>query len=256
VPAPVITGITGGAGSGARVEAGEDVAFTAAITDAESAGEAPTTYLWTATIGTITGSGATAVWRLPTGVITVGQNVVVSLTVVKPYRVLENNAIAPKEYRVTASAAAFRVHDSVAEIRRITLTFLIDYFGNPALGPDQCLVDFSTSCAGRQAEWEDIFNNRKDRLITSSQATVQSIAFNTSRTFANIVAPCTFRDIELATGRRYIATGTCLLTAVYEQQRWWLCDSNFQPGAGSGPESLGRGRGGRYWDYAVPDDEE
>lgn len=248
VPAPVISSLSAAV---TRAEAGEDVAITARIEDA-----APTlgtvTYQWSANVGRVTGSGAAAVWRLDKGVITTGVDVAVTLTIVKPYQVLENGQLVSREHRVTRQAAPFRTHDSVAEISRIVRTFLVDYFGKFEVSPDACLVDFSNSCPGKAAERRDIVDNRArtDLRIVSAEARVESVEINGDRTFAWIVAPCTFRDVRRSDGRELVQTGDCLLTAVYEQGRWWLCDSNYRSRATStsrAPSTL-QPRGMRYWE--------
>jgi hypothetical protein len=48
-------------------------------------------------------------------------------------------------------------------------------------------------------------------------------------TAADIVAPCTFHDQRRDTGALGTSNGDCLLTAIYENRRWWLCDSRFRP---------------------------
>jgi hypothetical protein len=44
---------------------------------------------------------------------------------------------------------------------------------------------------------------------------------------AAITAPCTFVSKVKATGKIETASGTCLLTSVYEKDHWLLCDSHF-----------------------------
>jgi hypothetical protein len=242
VAAPVIATVTAAV---TRAEAGQDVAITASVTDAAPA-QGALTYEWSTNAGIVTGAGPSAVWRLDPGTIDVGQDVVVTLTVVKPYEVLEGGQIVTREHRVTAQTAPFRAHDSRAEISRIIRTFLIDYFGNSSIDPDSCLVDFSAGCAGRDAEYDDIVKNRRERRITSADARVDDIEFNAGATFAWIAAPCTFRDIDLATNQPDVAEGTCDLTAVYEQHRWWLCSSHYRPGAAT--SSRAPAGSGRYWE--------
>ena len=56
---------------------------------------------------------------------------------------------------------------------------------------------------------------------------------------AQVLAPCMFRARK-NDGTREASKGDCVLTAVYEQRRWWLCSSHYPNGvaipvAGEGP---------------------
>src|SRR5690606_34426582 len=104
-------------------------------------------------------------------------------------------------------------------------------------------------CPGKAEEYGNIVDNRDERLIVSAEASIQTVEFNAEQTFAWIFAPCRFRDIRRSDGLPFVATGNCELTAVYENGRWWLCDSHFRnatlepagrvPGTAAGPM--------RYW---------
>ncbi|MEZ5318587.1 MAG: hypothetical protein R2752_14400 [Vicinamibacterales bacterium] len=215
-----------------RVEVDQDVTVTAVVEDAEKT-TSQLTFEWSASVGTIQGAGTTATWRLPKGTAMTPADVVISLTVVDGYQVIENGQIVSREYRVSADAAPFRVHDSVAEISKMVVTFLVDYFGNSNVSPDDCLVDFSDSCSGKDAELDDIVRNRAERLIFSAAATVERVTID-SPTMASIEAHCRWEDEELSTGLKGVAEGDCELTAVYEMQRWWLCTSRFFADTGHG----------------------
>lgn len=246
VPAPVITSVTA---TTARVEAGQEVAVSAVVQDGNPTASAMT-YLWTASVGTVTGTGPNAVWKLDKGALSSGADVVITLTVVKPYQVLENGQLVSREHRVSLAAPAFRAHDSTAEISRIVLTFLVEYFGNIDVSPDACMVDFSPGCPGTARELEDVIDNRRDRRIISVQARIGKVEVNGDATFAWVEAPCTFNDTDLS-GVPNTTSGLCRLTAVYEQNRWWLCDSNYFPddSADSRPAGLRSARPGmRYWE--------
>jgi hypothetical protein len=120
------------------------------------------------------------------------------------------------------------VDDSPAEITNLAVTFLVTYFGDSTVSPAACLVDFSDSCRGKADELSDIIANRATFDIHSAAAHVASIQFDVAMDFANIVAPCTFHDQRLDDGQLGTSDGQCLLTAVYQNQRWWLCDSHYQ----------------------------
>src|SRR5690606_10304646 len=103
--------------------------------------------------------------------------------------------------------------------------FLIDLFGDSRLSADQCLVDFWPSCAGRDAEYKDIVENRKTRFITSVDASVRRVTFNNAMTSGHLDVACTFHDINLAKDRPETWTGDCGFDVVYRDDRWWLCTS-------------------------------
>ncbi|HEX7780397.1 MAG TPA: hypothetical protein VF424_14215, partial [Vicinamibacterales bacterium] len=213
-----------------RVEVEQDVEVTAEVDDAETNPD-QLTYEWTATAGTITGSGRTVRWRLAKGATQTPVDVTVSLAVVERYTETVNSLIITREHRVTQSAAPFRAHDSDAELRKISIEFLVYLFGNSNVSPSACLVDFSDSCRGKQDELQDNENNRRTFQILSAQATVASVAISADRLSADVIAPCVFRDREIATGHEATSSGDCYLTAVYERSRWWLCSSSFLNGS-------------------------
>jgi hypothetical protein len=222
---PVITSVTA---SVTRTEVDQDVTVTAAVTDAEQPANA-LTYVWSANAGTFSGAGAAVTWRLPKGAAT-PLDIVISLTVVERYQAVENGALVNREHRVTRQAPPFRVHDSQAEISKMVRTFLIDYFGNINVSPDACLVDFSVNgpCAnGRAAEYDDIVDIRENYLaVTEVVVDIRRVTINGERTFAEVFAPCVFRS-TLKNGTKEAFSGNCELTAVYENNRWWLCESRF-----------------------------
>lgn len=216
---PTIQSVTAGA---VRVEADTEVQLTATVQDAETP-VASLTYQWSSqpAAGTFTGSGAQVRWRAPKSV-TTPDTYTLTLTVVENY----TSQGQPKENRVSGSTQV-RYNDSVAEISKIVGDFLTD-FGTNSVTPEQVVRNFSDSCRGKAEELIDVQNNRRLFTILSAQYTIQSVTLNSDRTRADVVAPCTFRDIPKSTGVTETVRGTCLLTSVYESFRWWLCDSRFE----------------------------
>lgn len=208
-----------------RVETGQNIAISAVVVDAET----PLTqlvYAWTATAGTITGTGATATWTHPAG-ITSGIDVTVTLTVTDTYDAVENNQIVKKQYVVSRTSSAFRVHDSNAEQKALAHRFLVELFGNSAVPVEQCLVDFSEvgRCAkGKALEREDVQAHRRDYVVISasiSSQTVESFGPNEGR----VVSISRFVDIRKADNFRGDFCGAFVLTTIYDSGRWWLCES-------------------------------
>jgi hypothetical protein len=143
-----------------------------------------------------------------------------------------NGASQPRENR-TSATAVIHVNDSYAEVRDLTLTFLED-FSHSAVPPATCVRNFSDSCAGKAAELDDIADNRNRYVIQSSSFSFGTVTFNPDRTYADITAPCQFTSLQIKdtlgnpTNLVVTVKGTCILTAVYEQWHWWLCDSHFR----------------------------
>jgi hypothetical protein len=210
------------------VEVGQSVTVVADVQDAETPLTA-LTYEWTASAGTVSGTGRSVTWSLASGAASTPADVMLTLTVLEPYQVLQGSQIVTQQHRVTATSGALRVHDSVAEIGAMVLRFLVDLFGDSSVGPDDAVVDFNRNLcpAGWQAEYNDIVDNRDTVTILSAEATIQSVAVTGAFASADVVAPCTFRDFVKPSGPQRTAAGTCTLTTVYEQNRWWLCTSNW-----------------------------
>ncbi len=154
-----------------RVEVEQDVDVTAEVENTETNPD-QLTYEWSATAGTFTGSGRTVRWRLPKGTTPTPVDVTITLTVIERYTEVVNSVVVTREHRVTSAASPFRAHDSDAELRRISIEFLVYLFGNSTISPSACLVDFSDSCRGKQDELRDIEHNRATFVILSAQATV------------------------------------------------------------------------------------
>lgn len=221
--APVIRAITVPT---SRVEAGVDIALSATVEDAETP-LTQLTYQWAASAGTITGSGTTATWTIPKG-ITAGVDVTVTLTVIDNYQALVNNQLVPRQHVVVGTATPFRVHDSEAETKELARKFLLDLFGNSAIPPEGCLVDFTTvgRCArGRDLELKDIIDNRN--LVFINSARIHSQTVSVSGNEAVVVSYAEFFDTVIATGQPGHALGDFTLTAVYDSSRWWLCESTY-----------------------------
>lgn len=190
-------------------------------------------YEWAADAGTFSGEGPSVTWRPPQDLETPA-DYQLRLTVREPYGAAGADGVRP-EHRVTATSPPVRVHDSPAELRTLSLSFL-EKFANSRLSAEECLVDFTDSCRGKQSEREDIEYNREHYEIRSSSLEFDRLTIEADGMSARMVVECEFRSrirkcpegaagcVVGSTGR---VRGDCLLTAVYEQGRWWLCSSNF-----------------------------
>ncbi len=226
---PVIHSLTS---NGARLEAGGQLQLTASVTDTETPVD-QLTYTWAATPpgGTFIGTGSQVAWQAPQqqpspAVYTL------TLTVTESYS-------GGQQQHTVSSSVQVHYNDSDAEITGLVIQFLDD-FSTFSVSPAAAVRNFSDSCPGKADELQDITLNRQLFHIRGGTYFVSSIGYDSPRTFADIVAPCTFFDTVIATGVDQTVVGTCLLTAVYENWRWLLCDSHF---AGAKPAtSLDRHR--------------
>lgn len=230
--APVVQSVV--ASVTTRTEVNTDVTVTATVTDAETAVDS-LGYVWTATVGTITGTGRNVTWRLPAGTAMTPQDVTITVAVTEPYQTLENGVIVNRQHRVERSAAPFRVHDSAAEVQALSLTFLRNFADN-SVTPDACVKDFSDSCPGKAQEKQDIEGVRRGRFITASALSFTSVQFNSDRTQASAAVDCRFESTVIQKispsdpylpGDRVVADGRCDLGAIYESGVWKLCVSTF-----------------------------
>ena len=217
-----------------RVETGQDFTITAVVEDAETPLN-NLSYVWSANAGTITGTGPVVTWRHADGLKS-GVDVVINLTVVDKHKAVENNVIVDREYRVVGQAAPFRVHDSEAEMKELSRKFLLDLFGNSNIPPIACLVDFSDSArcaAGKADELKDITENRQLVEIISGKIHTQHF-IQEGPNAATVINFAEFYSILKSNGVAGYAIGDFIMTGVYEGNRWWLCESNYDPLEGHG----------------------
>jgi hypothetical protein len=174
------------------------------------------TYTWSASpaAGTFTGTGAHVRWKAPAGGASPSLFTLM-VTVTEKFK----SGSTQKE-NVVSTTEKINYNDSPAEIGGLVTQFLKD-FGTYSVSPEMCVRNFSDSCGGKAAELSDITANR-NRVgvkILDATSSIGSIAFNSNKTSADIVAPCTFRD-QYADGKIVTVTGNCLLRAVYENLHW------------------------------------
>jgi hypothetical protein len=193
-----------------EVTGDQSIQLTATVSDSETA-PALLQYLWSATpaTGTFVGSGPQVRWT-PTAA--TPDSFTVTLTVVDAY----TSGATAKEHRIQKTVDV-RYHDMI--IGGLVGQFLTD-FGTFELSPAQCVRNFSDACPGKAEELEQIIEERRDVHIESAASSIASIVYTTP-TFAHIDAPCTFVDNVATT------TGHCLLTAIYDDLHWWLCESHY-----------------------------
>jgi hypothetical protein len=119
------------------------------------------------------------------------------------------------------------------------MRYLTELFPSFSVSPKDAVQDFTDTCPGRDEEFEDVVTNRKNFHILSGTFNITSLTIDPAFLDAKVVGTCVFHDIPNG-GKQETVTGICTLTAVYENWKWFLCDSTFA-GLGVTPESL-RGR--------------
>ena len=218
-----------------RIEVGTPVTVTAVVEDAETP-VANLTYAWTSSApGTFAGSGATVTWTAGADAKTPA-DYTLTLTVTERYTsggaTLENKA---------AKDLPVHVNNSPKELADMSLRFLTN-FANSKVSPDNCVSEFTDSCSGKKAELEDIEDNRHDYEIIASTLRSTGVSIAPSRTAATVHTFCSFtskvittqpRDEICQNGKCPLGSiqgpnsGDCFTTNVYQNGRWWLCESHF-----------------------------
>lgn len=223
---------------GPRVDANQEVEVTASVQDAETPLD-QLIYAWSASPanGTFTGNGPLARWRAP-GQQKTPDIYTLTLTVTEKYM----SAGQAQENRVSSSVTV-HYNDSVAEVNALAVQFYKD-FGTYEASATECVRNFSdngTCASEKQAELEQIQanRNRRDyRIVGSTLNMTPNITVDSRMTGATFLQSCTFDDVSTVNGKHTLTTGDCLLTAVYENWRWWLCRSNFLNGMATESSSL------------------
>jgi hypothetical protein len=232
---PVIQSLTP---SSPRVEVNTEVGLTAVVQDQET-NPANLIYEWSASAGSFASAAASTRWRAPATSAPAAYTL--TLTVIERYTVTDPDGVTSTRENRTVATAQVQVNDSPGEIAALATTF-IDDFIHPDRSPEFCVRNFSDNCSGKADELSDIRFNRANFVIDPSRSSMGSgsIAFydngSASRRtvvpaaqagFAVLLATCRFASTDLRTGVFGTVTGTCELTTVYENFRWYLCDSHY-----------------------------
>lgn len=242
---PVIESLVAGA---ERVDVGDPVTLTATVRDSETA-PAQLRYEWSAPAGTIeTPDPGVARWR-PAAELATPADYRVTLTVIELYG--PGNT---QEHRVSTTSPAIRVHHSPRELALLATTFLQE-FSTSSVAPATVIREFSEACPGKQDELADVQRNRDQYVITSFVLGTPSISVRygggcsslphgqpvrSPVADACITMPVEWHSTERSSGRAETARGTAVLSAIYHDRRWWLCDSQFAAPAGTLSPIFGR----------------
>lgn len=218
-----------------RAEVDAEIELRAVVQDNETSPNS-LEYRWSATGGTVSATAASARWRAPVSATPPAHEI--ALTVIEQYTSSGGGRPQPLENRTTATANVY-VNNTPAELSSLAFTF-IDDFIHPERTPAYAVRNFSDSCRGKTDEFGDILRNRAEFVINpgASAFSLRSITLNTpgntpvQATFATVRVNCHFVSTRRLTGLIEVADGICRLTNVYENYRWRLCESLFDPPAG------------------------
>lgn len=233
--APVIEGVTVDA---ERAEVDTDVTLTAVVRDEETPLD-QLTFQWKADAGAFSGEGASVKWRAPKDTQTPA-DYEIALTVTETYGTPNASGVRPQNVSA-AKSPVIRVHNSPKELGDMSMQFLSD-FARSSTPASECIRNFSDSCRGKAEERADIDYNRDHYDILSSSLNLRRVSVATGGRSAHVTVACSFRSritkcpppgpgVPACTaGSVESVHGDCNLTGVYEQRRWWLCDSRFENG--------------------------
>jgi hypothetical protein len=216
---------------------GEEINIVADVLDPDTPGD-QLVFEWRATGGTISGSGSTVRWRAPASGT---QEYTLTLAVIERTKVDgPNGTPVTLEVRVEGTTVV-SVHDSEKEIREMAVLFLED-FSRQQLSGDQILRNFTVSggCPrGRGAEMSDIKENQRRYIITNyaiDQNPPVTVGFaGVCRYRSRLGDACAYMPSRWNSldkddsNKPVVSEGTDQVTAMYEGNRWWLCDSDFIP---------------------------
>jgi len=216
----------------------ETIAVKATVTDNETPPD-QLVYQWSADAGEIAGTGPSVTWKAPRPATTPATNTL-SLLVIERYVTPDGSVHENRANRSVAIA----VHDSVREVGDMAVLFLED-FSNTPTSPETVVRNFSTKCRGRADELSDVRNNRKNYVIDSwhvgePDVTIQFdgvCGFRSRSADACVAVPVRWNVSKVPSGEKSVSQGIDHVTAIYDADRWYLCDSDFE----AGPETTAFG---------------
>ena len=217
---------------------GQSIAVSATVTDAETPSD-QLEYHWSATLGTLSGSGRSVTWQAP-AIASTPITVTITLRVVERYGV---DGIF--QHEVTGTRAV-SLHDSAREVGEMARRFL-DEFSKPQTNKDwqDVMRDFSRTRCPDPREFDDerrsVENHYANFVMHSYEIGAPTVAVNfggacTFNIAGDACASARVRWDSTGPGGRRVTSGVDYLSAVYSatDARWWLCSSRFD-----GDTSLG-----------------
>ncbi|MBS1819227.1 MAG: IPT/TIG domain-containing protein [Acidobacteria bacterium] len=216
----------------------ETVQVVASVADSETS-PSSLEYAWSGP-GTLTPSGSTLTWKVPSSFAGgTPATATIGLTVTEKF-----TESGVQHQQSTSGSFPVRVHDSQKEIMDAGEDFLL-LFSDSSKTTDQVLHNFSTTCdngKGRTNEASDTDQNRRLFIQNFAAARVARrppVTFNfvrggcfpSGRQQPNTDA-CSAYTVHWevtykSDGRRETADGIDYVSAVFENDRWLLCHSDF-----------------------------
>lgn len=215
----------------------ESVGVAALVRDEETAVE-QLEYIWRATSGSFSGTGARVTWQAPAEAATPAK-VTLTLEVVERYG-------GSFEHRVSRTADV-RLHNSTKEVADMARQFLIDFSTTSLKDWRVIMRNFSESACPPSREYQDereqVENHYTNFVMHAYEVGPAGVTFNFAgscyqgvRGDACVSVPVTWESTDTRTNVRRVTRGVDHLTAAYSAAdvRWWLCSSRFE-----GPPTLG-----------------
>jgi hypothetical protein len=218
---------------------GEEIAVIATVIDKESPADR-LVYEWSGTDGSFVGTGPSVRWRAPAS----GSTPFVAnlkLTVVDRFQTTDGSGLPITfEHRVERTFTV-KVHDSIREVGGMATLFL-ENFSKSSVGVDEVMKDFLVGCYGTADERQDVIDAREGFVVTAYSVGPPTVTvnFNGRCSFRNRAGDAcsnsavSWTSTEKATGKSGTVSGTDQVAAVYRENRWWLCDSQFNQTSSSG----------------------
>jgi hypothetical protein len=211
----------------------ETITVTATVIDPETPSD-QLKYEWTAESGTISGTGREISWRAPAQASTPTTSRL-SLTVIETYQTVDAQGLPKTDENRATSTFDVRVHASAKEVRDMAVDFLVE-FSQQRLSPQQIIRNFSDSCAGKSDELHDVTDNQMTKTINTYSVEPNprvDVAFGgVCRDRGRVGDACAYVPVRWQStikldGKPQLAVGTDQVSAIYENNRWRLCDSDF-----------------------------
>jgi hypothetical protein len=234
----------------------DQIAVIATVTDKETP-VSQLAYAWTASVGTISGTGATVTWTAPATLTTSPTTVTLQLSVTETFT---ENGITHRQ--TTTSAVAIFAHDSNKELLDMGEDFLRLF--SQQVAPALVLHNFSQTCDGGNG-YNDEYSDTVHNQVTFTQLPTWVITRLPPVTL-NFGGTCFFGDPPAGTDKSKHAdacanlhahwdarhdrdpsdpfygttdhtNGIDQVTGVLENNQWRLCHSSFVGDPGSATEA-------------------
>jgi hypothetical protein len=216
-------------------DVGESVPVSAEVKDDETP-VAQLTYNWSATAGTVTGTGASVTWVAPATASNPSE-VTLTLEVVEKYGTAPNTF----EHKVSSSAK-LSLHDSVREVGEMARQFLLDFSDSSINDVAYIMRNFGdASTCPRPSdvtdEIDDVTANRKSYRIVDYKIGTPNVTVNFASSCpfrgrsgdACASVPAYWDSIYLPDNSRGAVSGNDQVVAAYSPagSRWFLCASDW-----------------------------